>query len=120
MIYLDCYRKLNDSQFDNVKAVKAVESQLHHHILAEVSKVMLGVRPRKLTLTEEQVCVGLALGLSAKEIAKVRGSSNRTIETHIARIKTKIGCKRLPPILLVQLAQKFISISMANCQLKLA
>ncbi|WP_339340239.1 helix-turn-helix transcriptional regulator [uncultured Oceanicoccus sp.] len=117
MIYFDCYRKLNDSQFDNIKVV---ESQLRHHIRTEVSKVVLGVSPRKLTITEEQVCVGLALGLSAKEIAKVRGSSNRTVETHIARIKIKIGCKRLPPVLLVQLAQKFFSISTTHYQFKLA
>ena len=57
----------------------------------------------ELTPTEKKICVGLALGLTAKEIARARSSSNRTIETHIANIKMKIGCKRLAPILLMQL-----------------
>ena len=101
MNYFDCYRKLNDSKFENIKTMGL---KLNHHILAEVTRILLEAGPRKLTVTEEQVCVGLALGLSAKEVARVRGSSNRTIETHIARIKIKTGCKRLSPILLVQLA----------------
>ena len=63
--------------------------------------------PRALTATEEKICIGLALGLTAKEIAKARGSSYRTIERHIANIKIKIGCRRLPPILLMQLVNNY-------------
>tara|TARA_B110000240_G_C13206888_1_gene328645 strand:+ start:99 stop:488 length:390 start_codon:yes stop_codon:yes gene_type:complete len=54
-----------------------------------------------LTDTEQQVLVGISLGLSAKEIAKVRECSNRTIEGHAASIKLKLRSKRLPPALVM-------------------
>ena len=43
----------------------------------------------KLTESEKRVCSGLFLGLSAKEIAKLRGISHRTVENHIANIRRK-------------------------------
>ena len=48
-----------------------------------------------LTRTEQQIVVGLFLGLSAKEIANVREASNRTVEGHITSIKRKLGVKKL-------------------------
>jgi DNA-binding NarL/FixJ family response regulator len=58
------------------------------------------LRPTKeassmLTRTERQIVVGLFLGLSAKEIANVRETSNRTVEGHITAIKRKLGVKKL-------------------------
>jgi len=48
-----------------------------------------------LTRTEQQIVVGLFLGLSAKEIANVREASNRTVEGHVTSIKRKLGVKKL-------------------------
>jgi len=54
----------------------------------------------QLTRSERQIVVGLFLGLSAKEIAIVRESSNRTVEGHVASIKLKMGGERLSGIIL--------------------
>ena len=48
-----------------------------------------------ITPTEQLVCLGLFLNLTSKEIARTRGVSFRTIETHISNLKMKIGSKRL-------------------------
>ena len=48
-----------------------------------------------ITPTEQLVCLGLFLNLTSKEIARTRGVSFRTIETHISNLKMKIGAKRL-------------------------
>ena len=106
MVYFDYYKKLSECKFENMDI--AVSESTRHHILTKFTELASAKGPRKLTVTERQVCVGLALGLSTKEIAKARGSSNRTVEAHIANIKTKIGCSRLSPILLVQLAKEHL------------
>ena len=49
--------------------------------------------PDVLTKTEKIVLVHIAEGLSNKEIAKVRGISVRTIETHRAHILKKLKLK---------------------------
>jgi DNA-binding NarL/FixJ family response regulator len=53
-----------------------------------------------LTRSERQIIVGLFLGLSAKEMAIARNSSNRTIEAHVASIKIKMGGERLSGLIL--------------------
>ena len=63
----------------------------------------------ELTTTQLQICVGLSLGLTAKEIAKIRGSSYRTIETHIGSIKLKLQSKKLSPLLLARYAEHFLA-----------
>jgi len=55
-------------------------------------------RRSMLTKTEKKVIVGLFLGLAAKEIARTRKSSSRTVEGHIASIKQKLGVKKLSGI----------------------
>ena len=62
-----------------------------------------------LTQSEQQVIVGLFLGLSAKEIANGRKSSNRTVEGHVASIKLKIGKKRLSGIVLSALFEECLA-----------
>ena len=101
MDYLNYYSELHKNNFDLKLNVKTAGfSEL---VKNTINQLPSGESPRKLTPTEKQICIGLALGLSAKEIGKVRDASNRTIETHIANIKMKVGCKRLPPILLSEL-----------------
>ena len=51
----------------------------------------------KITATERGILAGLCLGLSAKEIARVRGCSHRTVERHIANLKKKCKTKTLSP-----------------------
>jgi DNA-binding CsgD family transcriptional regulator len=51
----------------------------------------------KITATERRILAGLCLGLSAKEIARVRGCSHRTVERHIANLKKKCQTKTLSP-----------------------
>ena len=63
----------------------------------------------ELTPTQLQICVGLSLGLTAKEIARIRGSSYRTIETHIGSIKLKLQNKKLSPLLLARYAKHFLA-----------
>ena len=107
MEYFKFYQKFHELDIENINPAgtkpfdsffqKITQEKIDH----QVSK--------DLTSSERKICVGLALGLTAKEIARARGSSNRTVETHIANIKMKVGCKRLPPILLMRL--------MAECPL---
>lgn len=101
MDYLKYYSDLHQKRTTSSKNVKIDDSV--ELVKSTIDALPSDDSPRKLTQAEKDICVGLALGLSAKEIGKVRGSSNRTIETHIANIKMKIGCKRLPPILLSEL-----------------
>ena len=56
-----------------------------------------------LTATERRICFGLLNGLSAKEVARHRSCSHRTVENHIAKIKSKFGVKTLSPILLANI-----------------
>jgi DNA-binding CsgD family transcriptional regulator len=56
-----------------------------------------------LTATERRICFGLLNGLSAKQIARHRNCSYRTVENHIAKIKSKFGVKTLSPILLANI-----------------
>lgn len=53
-----------------------------------------------LSASERRICFGLLNGLSAKEVARHRNCSFRTVENHIAKIKSKFGVKTLSPILL--------------------
>ena len=101
MDYYDFYQNFHEqkSETPNTASINPLD-----HVLSAFTKNKIDHSATKnLTSTEKKICIGLALGLTAKEIAKTRGSSNRTIETHIANIKMKIGCKRLPPILLMHL-----------------
>ena len=52
-----------------------------------------------LTATERRICFGLLNGLSAKQVARHRNCSYRTVENHIAKIKSKFGVKTLSPVL---------------------
>ena len=56
-----------------------------------------------LTPTEIRICFGLLVGLSAKEVARHRNCSYRTVENHIAKIKTKLNVKTLSPLLLANI-----------------
>ena len=119
MGYFEYYEKLNNNKFKNIN--NEASKSIRDHILEQIITVAPEQEgPRKLSDTEKQICVGLALGLSAKEIAKARGSSNRTIETHIANIKIKVGCKRLPPVLLMVLIEKYHPISATDNNIELA
>ena len=101
MDYVGFYAELFDNNFINTENVKNID--FTDLVKNTINELPSEDGPRKLTPAEKEICLGLALGLSAKEIGKVRSASNRTIETHIANIKMKIGCKRLPPILLSEL-----------------
>ena len=116
MVFFKLYQELYelDSLKNNEGVLDLSHINLSHHDLTELNHTnsyfsadQSSSRP-KLTITEELVCVGMAFGLTAKEIAKARGSSYRTIERHIANIKAKVGCKRLPPIMLMRLVEKHI------------
>tara|TARA_B110000908_G_scaffold25936_1_gene29902 strand:+ start:147 stop:458 length:312 start_codon:yes stop_codon:yes gene_type:complete len=56
-----------------------------------------------ITEAEYEVLAGLALGLTAKEIAKVRRVSSRTIEQQVANVKMKLGRTKLSPIVLINI-----------------
>jgi DNA-binding NarL/FixJ family response regulator len=62
-----------------------------------------------LTRTEQQIVVGLFLGLSAKEIANVRETSNRTVEGHITAIKRKLGVKKLSGYILSSIFEECLT-----------
>jgi DNA-binding NarL/FixJ family response regulator len=103
MDYLDCYTALFNNNFTIPENVKNIGySELVQNTINELP---LGANARRLTPAEKEICIGLALGLSAKEIGKVRSASNRTIETQISNIKMKVGCRRLPPVLLSELVK---------------
>jgi DNA-binding NarL/FixJ family response regulator len=117
MFFFKLYQELYelDSLKNNEGALDLSLINLSHHDLTALNHTNSyfsadqSSLPRpELTFTEELVCVGMAFGLTAKEIAKARGSSYRTIERHIANIKSKVGCKRLPPIMLMRLVEKHI------------
>ena len=55
------------------------------------------------TTAELEICLGLLIGLSAKEIAKYRDCSNRTVENHIANIKGKINSNQISPLMLANI-----------------
>ena len=63
----------------------------------------------ELTRTEQQIVVGLFLGLSAKEIAIVRETSNRTVEGHTGAIKRKLGVKKLSGYVLSTIFEKCLT-----------
>ena len=75
-------------------ASKSIPSELSHDHLISAQSMS------KLTQSERQIIVGLFFGLSAKEIAIARGSSNRTVEGHVASIRLKMGGERLSGIIL--------------------
>ena len=62
-----------------------------------------------ITEAEHEVLAGLALGLTAKEIAKVRRVSSRTIEQQIANVKMKLGQTKLSPIVLINILSNISS-----------
>lgn len=47
----------------------------------------------RLTATEQEVLEGMLQALSSKRIARLRGSSPRTVEVHKRNIMTKLGVK---------------------------
>ena len=107
MEYYDFYQKFHEM---DPKTAYTTETNSLNSLLNTITKKNVKRDLfKELTPTEKKICVGLALGLTAKEIAKARGSSNRTIETHIANIKMKADCKRLPPILLMRLISSCLS-----------
>jgi DNA-binding NarL/FixJ family response regulator len=55
------------------------------------------------TTAELEICFGLLIGLSAKEIAKYRDCSNRTVENHIANIKGKLNINQISPLMLANI-----------------
>jgi len=63
----------------------------------------------RLTRTEQQIVVGLFLGLSAKEIANIRLTSNRTVEGHTAAIKHKLGVTKLSGYVLSTIFEKCLT-----------
>ncbi len=52
-----------------------------------------------LTAREREILQDLANCLSAKEIARSRGISHRTVEVHKAKIKFKLGARNLAEVL---------------------
>lgn len=75
-------------------SIKELTHALYKDIL--INKHGLG-QLSKITATEMGVLAGLCVGLSAKEIARVRGCSHRTVERHIANLKKKCQTKTLSP-----------------------
>lgn len=59
------------------------------------------------TTSERQICLGLLFGLSAKEIARMRNCSNRTVENHIANIKRKYNIRNITPLILGNIIASF-------------
>jgi DNA-binding CsgD family transcriptional regulator len=57
----------------------------------------------RFTTAEMEICFGLLIGLSAKEIANYRSCSNRTVENHIANIKGKINVNQISPLMLANM-----------------
>jgi DNA-binding NarL/FixJ family response regulator len=53
----------------------------------------------RLTSREREVAMGLARGLTNKQIGRELGISHRTVEIHRARLKRKLG---LPTLLAVK------------------
>lgn len=49
----------------------------------------------RLTAREREVAMGLARGLSNKQIGRELGISHRTVEIHRARLKRKLGLPTL-------------------------
>ena len=61
----------------------------------------------EITISERQICLGLLFGLSAKEIARMRNCSNRTVENHVANIKRKYNIRNLTPLILGNIIASF-------------
>jgi|SaaInlStandDraft_1057018.scaffolds.fasta_scaffold73184_2 DNA-binding NarL/FixJ family response regulator len=78
------------------------------------SKVDYDKLVARLTQSEKQVLVGLSLGLSAKEIAKTRGTSNRTVEGHVSSIRIKTNEQRLSPLLMSELFSRCLDQGFRN------
>lgn len=96
--------KIYESLFTKQVSAESLTAVLGHDFFDKLS--INKDSPNMLTKTEKQVIVGLYLGLAAKEIAKVRSSSSRTIEVHIATIKQKLNVKKLSGIFLSTLFEK--------------
>ena len=62
----------------------------------------------KLTVKQKQ-CINLAIqGFSAKEIAKIIGNSYRTVEEHIEKAKTRLGCRNITQLVYVYLKETML------------
>lgn len=91
-----------DSLEKKRKFVVEIDRLSGKHARFDVNKVVI-------TEAEHEVLAGLALGLTAKEIAKVRGVSSRTIEQQVANVKMKLGQTKLSPIVLINILSNLSS-----------
>ena len=64
------------------------------------SKIQRDLEVNPLTEIERQVCRLLSRGRTAKQIALVRECSRRTVERHIANVKSKVEGAKLSPAVL--------------------
>lgn len=63
-----------------------------------LQEVLESIQKVEITKAERQICFGLFLGLTAKEIGKGKGCSNRTVENHIANVKRKLNVTTIAPM----------------------
>ena len=106
--------KCISSQFTDLYKKLSARTTNHEALLEPNSRPAVHLHPGKetrseLTRTEQQIVVGIFLGLSAKEIANVRETSSRTVEGHTAAIKHKLGVKKLSGYVLSTIFEKCLT-----------
>jgi two-component system nitrate/nitrite response regulator NarL len=89
----DSYHELSKALDVVVSGVEYVSPSLTSAAAEKYFSTNTSLLPDVLTKTEKIVLIHIAEGLSNKEIAKVRGISVRTIETHRAHILKKLKIK---------------------------
>lgn len=100
--FTDYYSLLSERVINRETLLEPVPRPAVHWYASKEARSML-------TRTEQQIVVGLFLGLSAKEIANTRDTSNRTVEGHITAIKRKLGVKKLSGYILASIFEECLT-----------
>ena len=96
-----------EKPFEDTQLLDAVSRALDANrraLEADASHTEAAQRIALLTLREHEVLNLLADGKSSKEIAKILGTSPRTIDVHRARVFQKLQASTLPELVRLVLA----------------
>ena len=96
-----------EKPFDNADLVARVRNAIEHHEVrrrgqAEVAAIH--ERLARLTPREREVMELVVAGRTSKEIARIVGSSHRTVEIHRARLMEKMGAASLAELVRLRLS----------------
>jgi len=90
-----------EKPFDAETVVRRVDEAVRMHKPAETAFADIA----KLTKREKQILELIATGASSREIGADLGVSPRTVETHRARIKDKLGARNAADLVRIALAE---------------